>query len=306
MTISDPRLRSLVRQAKKLQESGKLSAAKQVYLQILDEAPDAAAAQLGLAELARDPDEKERLYQAVLAVEPENHAAQNGLARLRGEPVTERKVVTAVPPPPPPKPEPAAATAVPAPLIEEDEDMTAVCYRHPNRETSLRCYTCGKPICTQCAVKTPVGYSCPDCIRDLRATYYNATTLDYILAIVVGLPLSVLAAYFVGLLGFFVIFVSPIAGRIIGQVVFWAIRRRRGRWLPHLVAGTVALGALATAVLPVVFYLLLALLTSPDQLQAMITSGGFVSLLLSGGGSLLWKGVFAFMAGAAAYYFIKV
>ena len=136
-------------------------------------------------------------------------------------------------------------TAVPDHSHEEDEDVLAACYRHPNRETSLRCYTCGKPICTQCAVKTPVGYSCPDCIRELRAGYYNATFFDYILAIVVTLLLSVAAAYFVGRLGFFVIFVSPVAGTLISRIVFRAIRRRRGRWLPHLVAGTLALGALA-------------------------------------------------------------
>ncbi len=305
MTISEPRLRSLVRQAKKLQDSGKLSAAKQVYRQILAEAPDMAAAWAGLAELTANPVDKAQFYQKALALDPENGVAQTGLARLRGELISEPVVETAVAPLLP-EPEPIMEMAVPDPPHEEDEDVLAVCYRHPNRETSLRCYTCGKPICTQCAVKTPVGYSCPDCIRDLRAGYYNATFFDYILAFVVTLLLSVVAAYFVGLLGFFVIFVSPVAGTLIGRIVFRAIRRRRGRWLPHLVAGTVALGALATAVLPVILYLLLAILTSPDQLQTLSESGGLLPLLLSGGGSLLWKGVFAFLAGGAAYYFIKV
>ena len=37
------------------------------------------------------------------------------------------------------------------------------CAEHPNVETRLRCSRCGKPICPQCAVRTPVGMRCPDC-----------------------------------------------------------------------------------------------------------------------------------------------
>ena len=37
------------------------------------------------------------------------------------------------------------------------------CSYHPNVETRLRCSRCGKPICPQCAVRTPVGLRCPDC-----------------------------------------------------------------------------------------------------------------------------------------------
>lgn len=302
MTISEPRLRSLVRQAKKLQESGKLAAARQVYRQILDEAPNTAVALVGLAELAIDPAQKERLFQQALAVEPENRAAQNGLARLNGEPVAEPVIEAVVEP----EPEPVAATAVPDHIHEDDEDVTAVCYRHPSRETALRCYTCGKPICTQCAVKTPVGYSCPDCIRELRTGYYNATFLDYGIAFVVTLLLSMLASYFVGFLGFFIIFVAPVAGTIIGRITFRAVRRHRGRWLPHCVAGSVVLGALVTAVLPTILLTFLLLFLSPDELNVMLNSGSFLQILLTGGGSLLWKGVFAFLAGASAYYFIKV
>ena len=33
------------------------------------------------------------------------------------------------------------------------------CVNHPNKETYLRCNKCGQPICTKCAVGTPVGAS---------------------------------------------------------------------------------------------------------------------------------------------------
>jgi hypothetical protein len=37
------------------------------------------------------------------------------------------------------------------------------CSYHPRVLTGLRCSRCGKPICPQCAVRTPVGLRCPDC-----------------------------------------------------------------------------------------------------------------------------------------------
>lgn len=37
------------------------------------------------------------------------------------------------------------------------------CSYHPQVRTGLRCSRCGKPICPQCAVRTPVGLRCPDC-----------------------------------------------------------------------------------------------------------------------------------------------
>jgi membrane associated rhomboid family serine protease len=36
------------------------------------------------------------------------------------------------------------------------------CYRHPDRETGLSCYECGRPICAECANPSPVGIRCPD------------------------------------------------------------------------------------------------------------------------------------------------
>jgi membrane associated rhomboid family serine protease len=41
----------------------------------------------------------------------------------------------------------------------------ATCYRHPNRETGVRCSNCGRPICPDCMTSTPVGMRCPECAR---------------------------------------------------------------------------------------------------------------------------------------------
>jgi membrane associated rhomboid family serine protease len=37
------------------------------------------------------------------------------------------------------------------------------CYRHPDRETAVRCANCGRPICPDCMRTTPVGVRCPEC-----------------------------------------------------------------------------------------------------------------------------------------------
>ncbi|MFB6789250.1 rhomboid family intramembrane serine protease [Streptomyces olivaceus] len=37
------------------------------------------------------------------------------------------------------------------------------CYRHPDRETGIRCTRCERPICPDCMVNASVGFHCPDC-----------------------------------------------------------------------------------------------------------------------------------------------
>ena len=39
------------------------------------------------------------------------------------------------------------------------------CYRHPDRETAVRCSMCARPICPDCMTSTPVGMRCPECAR---------------------------------------------------------------------------------------------------------------------------------------------
>ena len=112
-------------------------------------------------------------------------------------------------------------------MIHSTTPAPAVCYKHPNRESLLRCNQCERNICPDCAVLTPIGYRCKECIRGQQKIFNTAETVDYPIAFFVAAFLSLIGSLIAGMLGLWGIFLAPIAGGVTAEAVRWAIRRHR-------------------------------------------------------------------------------
>ncbi len=144
-------------------------------------------------------------------------------------------------------------------VATEPAQTKTFCVNHPQAETYLRCNKCGRPVCMKCVQRTPVGYRCNECLGMQRAGYYTATSLDYGLAVIIGVILGALAGLVMSLIGGFwivAIFAGPIAGGIISEAIRRAIGKRRGRYIALAACGAVAVGSLAVLLLPALPFLL--------------------------------------------------
>ncbi len=171
------------------------------------------------------------------------------------------------------------------------------CYNHPNRPTLLRCNQCERPICTSCAVHTPTGYRCRECVQQQQKKFDTAVWSDYLIVLIVTTFLSGMASLIMFLIssflwGFIVFFVSPPAGILIADSTRWLVRGRRSRWMNLTFALSMILGALP-----------LLLLTGLGG-TLLFVLGAYVadmSVSLFGLGSLFWQIVYLVLAVPTAY-----
>jgi hypothetical protein len=172
--------------------------------------------------------------------------------------------------------------------MTEPESGAMVCANHPNRETYLRCNRCNKPICNECAVLTPTGYRCRECVRGQQRTFDTAKNIDYILAGGIALVFSFLGSYIVPIMQFFTIFVAPIVGMIAAEVIRRVVNHRRSRLLFQLAAVGAVVGGL-----PLLASGLLSLL----GMVALRGATGLTFFL-----PLIWQGVYVFLLTSTLYY----
>lgn len=168
--------------------------------------------------------------------------------------------------------------------MTESNNGELYCYRHPDRETRLRCNSCDKPICVECAVQTPTGYRCKECVRGQQKIFNTAQVSDYIFGAIVAAILAYLGAYVTQLIGFFIFFIfliSPAIGVGIAEVVRRVIKRRRSKRLFQVIAGAAALGGLVKLI---------------PSLLALIFFGSFDLF------GLIWTGVYVVLMVSSLYY----
>jgi membrane associated rhomboid family serine protease len=74
------------------------------------------------------------------------------------------------------------------------------CYRHPNRETGVRCSHCERPICPDCMTSTPVGMRCPECARQRQRVRTGPTTTDgpVLTYVLIGINVAVMLGALLG------------------------------------------------------------------------------------------------------------
>lgn len=129
---------------------------------------------------------------------------------------------------------------------------TTTCYVHPTRETSLRCKKCERYICTSCAIHTPTGYMCKECVRERQKVFDTAVWYDYLVGFVVTAILSAIASVLAGLVSTFIgfygyvaaFFIAGGAGALIADIALRAVQKRRSKPLFISCAVGVVMGAL--------------------------------------------------------------
>lgn len=175
-------------------------------------------------------------------------------------------------------------------------DTPTHCANHPAVETSLRCNKCEKYICPKCAVRTPIGYRCKECIRGHQKNFETATTKDFLIVFFLGGALSFLGALATLLItsiiwGIFVIGLAPTAGVLIGNLLRGIVKGRHSRAMNWTLVVAMVLGPL-----PLVFILGLG-----GLLTALFGGGLDIMTAISSFGPVLWQIVYLIMAAPAAY-----
>ena len=266
-------MKDLVQRGKAAARVGRLDEAREYLGRAIELVPDNVEAWLALAAVESDPAGKIACFETVLQLDPDNVEARLGLEMLRHDEEPDatveevaddeleaviaqasRQLDEAVGPPPPDE----------LPF----DDNALFCANHPTVETILRCNRCNKPICTRCAVQTPVGYRCKECVGQQQAVFYTGGALDYVIAGAISLVLGGIASYLMTLLGawFFALILGPAVGIGIAELVRLAVRRRRSRYLWIVVAAAMVVGSLP------------ALLLALFSLWSLVTLGLFLLL----------------------------
>jgi hypothetical protein len=169
-----------------------------------------------------------------------------------------------------------------------DELNTPHCYNHPKRETHLRCNKCERPICSSCAVLTPTGYRCKECVRGQQKIFDTAKWWDYPVGATTAFIISMLGSLFASAIGFFIVLVAFGIGIGAAEASRFVLRKRRSRNMPIVLSISALVGGLV-----------LHLSTIAGTLSWLSQAG------VSGLYYLLWPTIYAVVVAGTIYYRFK-
>jgi hypothetical protein len=138
---------------------------------------------------------------------------------------------------------PAGETMSTAVTADITEPQPLHCYRHPERETWVRCGRCDQPICMSCAMQGPVGLRCKTCGKPTRDALASMRPSQVAIGALVAGGLGAAVGYFGAQFGWFMIVVGFFAGTLVAEALDRTVGIKRGpRILGIAIAGIVVGG----------------------------------------------------------------
>lgn len=120
----------------------------------------------------------------------------------------------------------------------EATDELLGCYIHPDRDTGLRCTSCERPICGECATRAAVGQLCPECTKMRRPVNYQVGSSEILIAGAIAfffsfmlsfVALELLLRIYI-LIGFIIaFFAGSIAGDFMVRLIDRGTKNKRGK-----------------------------------------------------------------------------
>jgi B-box zinc finger len=115
------------------------------------------------------------------------------------------------------------------------------CANHRDRETRVHCSNCGKPICPDCMVYSPVGIKCQECAKLPRSALVTLKPDRAARAVGAALLIGTAAGFgyylLLGFFGFFLFFIAAGIGYVVGEGVIRASGFYRGKTTALIAVG---------------------------------------------------------------------
>lgn len=168
-------------------------------------------------------------------------------------------------------------------MTESDHQEIQVCYKHPDRPTLLRCNQCDRPICLECAVSTPTGYRCKECVKNQQKRFNTSIKRDYVLAALISAVIGLLGTFLQTVFGMFPFFLTILLGPALGVLIVRLVRLATGKRRSQTLNKITVIAAGIGAAIPVLQTALIVLKS--------IFLGQF-SMLLASSMSLGWNALY--------------